>query len=68
MSYQTSLTADDLAEDDHFELSQSSQKSQFIFDQDADYDANYENDSDYLPSSEDESSQQFSQVRFEPLV
>ena len=68
MSYQTSLAADDLAEDDYLELSQSSQKSQFIFDQDADYDANYENDSDYLPSSEDESSQEFSQVRFEPLV
>ena len=64
-SYQSpvSVAVEHITEDDYIALSQSSTHSQFTFEQDADSDLNYENDSEYLPSSEDESSQEFSQVQ-----
>ena len=55
------VKAEDFNEEEFIELSQASDKSQFKFEDDSDQ--NYENDSEYLPSSEDESSQKFSQVR-----
>ena len=58
----SSYEAEDITEEDFYELSQSSHLSQFTFSQEAASDPNYENDSDYLPESEDESSQEFSQV------
>ena len=54
------ISAEDISEVDYEELSQASNQSQFKFEENSD--PNFENDSDYLPESEDESSQEFSQV------
>ena len=56
-----SIDAQDINEDDFEELSQSSNQSQFKFKEDLE--SNYENDSDYLPSSEEFFSQDFSKVK-----
>ena len=61
MSSSFTVTAEDIPDDDYTDLSQASNQSQFRFDQDSD--PNFENDSEYLPASEDESSQEFSQVQ-----
>ena len=61
MSSNFTVIAEDIPDDDYTELSQASNQSQFRFDQDSD--PNFENDTEYLPSSEDESSQEFSQVK-----
>ena len=55
------VEAEDISEEDFEALSQASNHSQFKFEEDLEY--NYEDDSDYLPSSQDSSSQEFSQVR-----
>ena len=60
----SSFEAEDISDDDFYDLSQSSHLSQFSFSQDAADDPNFENDSEYLPESEDESSQEFSQVLY----
>ena len=60
----SSFEAEDISDDDIYDLSQSSHLSQFSFSQDAADDPNFENDSEYLPESEDESSQEFSQVLY----
>ena len=54
------ISAEDISENDYENLSQASNQSQFKFEEDSD--SNYEDDSDYLPSSQDSSSQEFSQV------
>ena len=54
------ISAEDISEIVYEELSQASNQSQFKFEENSD--PNFENDSDYLPESEDESSQEFSQV------
>ena len=61
MSSNFTVIAEDIPDNDYIELSQASNQSQFRFDQDSD--PNFENDTEYLPSSEDESSQEFSQVK-----
>ena len=61
MSSNFAVIAEDIPEDDYTELSQASNQSQFRFEQDSD--PNFEDDSEYLPSSEDDSSQEFSQVQ-----
>ena len=50
------INAEDIPEDDFTDLSETSTQSQFRFDEDVD------DDSEYLPSSYDASSQEFSQV------
>ena len=60
-SFTLSLDSDPLGEDDLFSLSQNSNLSQFKYDEDTDLD--YENEhEEENPSSEDFSSQEFSQV------
>jgi hypothetical protein len=55
-----SINAEKLTDEEFLELSQASSQSQFRFEEDSD--SNYDNDSEYLPSSADPSSQEFSQV------
>ena len=55
------VEAEDISEEDYEALSQASNQSQFKFAEDSE--SNFEDDSDYLPSSQDSSSQEFSQVR-----
>ena len=55
------VEAEDISEEDYEALSQASNQSQFKFAEDSE--SNFEDDSDYLPSSQDFSSQEFSQVR-----
>ena len=50
------INAEDIPDDDFLDLSQTSNQSQFRLDEDLD------DDSEYLPSSYDQSSQEFSQV------
>lgn len=62
MSKIFSVDAEDINESDFEALSQASKESQFKFEEDGK--SNYENeeDSDYVPSSQDLFSQDFSQV------
>ena len=55
------VEAEDISEDDYEALSQASNQSQFKFEENLE--CNFEDDSDYLPSSQDSSSQEFSQVK-----
>ena len=55
------IEAEDISEDDYEALSQASNQSQFKFEENLE--CNFEDDSDYLPSSQDSSSQEFSQVK-----
>ena len=54
------IGAEDISEADYEDMSQASNQSQFQFEENSD--PHFENDKDYLPESEDESSQEFSQV------
>ena len=54
------IGAEDISEADYDDMSQASNQSQFQFEENSD--PQFENDKDYLPESEDESSQEFSQV------
>ena len=55
------IDAQDINEDDFEQLSQTSNQSQFKFKEDLE--SNYENDSDYLPSSKEFFSQDFLKVK-----
>ena len=56
------INAEKLTEEDFLELSQASSQSQFRYEEESESDPDFENDSEYLPSSDDPSSQEFSQV------
>ena len=56
------VAAEDITDEDYSELSQTSNQSQFRFEGDSS--SNYKDDSEFVPSEDDESSQEFSQVNF----